>query len=386
MDVISISMLAVTGFFVLFGFCFGVKRGLNRSLLRLITIVLAVIFAYAARNMITERIMDYQIEGQTVEQLVMSYIPQEMSSISPYIFLVLKIIVGLIVFVMAFFVLKIASWFLYVILTIFVRPGKHKMGLFGGIVGVVQGVLISLVVCIPLSGLCLETGKLASIEIDGTKVVDFGENANYLSEYENSSIGQAYQRYGSSIFVSLTSVKNDNGNTVTLSGQVNAIVALSSLTNEVKMISNIDFSEGLTAQNISELKELCANIDNIKDNIGEEEIETINAIITTAAESFDLPIDVSDLDMSEVDISNEALIVESIYDYTQTGEVDNVSEVVASLADSKLVLPALDAADLKVTLDDDKKAEVEAAINSLEGKDEATINSLKKLFGFAITE
>lgn len=182
-------------------------------------------------------------------------------------------------------------------------------------------------------------------------------------------------------FAKLTTIKTDEGKNLTLDEEIEAIVFVSNMSNDLGKISKVDFSEGLNEANISEVKDILTNLDNLKSEMSEGSVDIINKAIKDVAASLgeDLPIDLNDFDLSEVEFVNEGNILEQAYNYQTSGTID-ADSLIKSLANSKLILPMAKTADFKLELNESQQAEIEAAISKLENINSETINDIKNMF------
>ena len=70
-------------------------------------------------------------------------------------------------------------------------------------------------------------------------------------------------KIGNGFFAKLTTIKTDEGKNLTLDEEIEAIVFVSNMSNDLGKISKVDFSEGLNEANISEVKDILTNLDNL---------------------------------------------------------------------------------------------------------------------------
>ena len=68
---LSIAIIAIAGVAVLFGFLLGLKRGFDKSLIRIILVAVALVAAWLLREQITNWIMNITVSsGKTVAQTI----------------------------------------------------------------------------------------------------------------------------------------------------------------------------------------------------------------------------------------------------------------------------------------------------------------------------
>ena len=125
--------------------------------------------------------------------------------------------------------------------------------------------------------------------------------------------------------------------------------------------------------------------------MSEEAKTTVNqmiaAVVADAGE--EIPPEMSEIlenfDISTVNFEKEGEVILDLYEYAEgEGEV-TATELVNTLAESTLILPAIESmveTESAIELpDDETRAEITAAINALENDDAAA--SLRKIFGLS---
>ena len=190
-ELISIVLPALFALTVLISALFGLVRGLNKSVIRMITLVLAAILTFVVAGPITTAILEsITIEGQTIAQMITAAVSQmEMGAIvesipmlGQAILAAPAFVLSILVFPVVFHVLKFITWIVF----LFVQKPLRKlifkdscdkeverqkpMGIrvakrFGGLgVGIVTGVLIFAMVLTPVLGLFSTLPASASVD------------------------------------------------------------------------------------------------------------------------------------------------------------------------------------------------------------------------------
>lgn len=200
MEIITLVIIALSILSIGLGLLLGLFRGFGNSLLRLALIVVSIIFAFIFKDTLTNFILNYKINDTTIEQSIISSIPEEYQNVSEIIIPILKILAGIIAFLIIFIVLQIITYIVFKILKIFINKIGKKNKLFGLVVGGVQGVIVALTLCVPLSGLINNVNKISNIKVyDSEKneevalidVSQFDESLNLgLNTYPSSDIGK----------------------------------------------------------------------------------------------------------------------------------------------------------------------------------------------------
>lgn len=163
---------ALFGFFIVLGVLFGLKRGLVKSVIRFITVLVTcvlVIFlcqpitgAILSADLSSAGLMIGEIPVTTIQDTIVNYISQisvvaQLVQTSPTMLALIKavpaILVNLILFILLFFIAKGILYFVDVIINKFVvNKEKPKRRLWGALVGGFQGLVVFLFVLIPVAG------------------------------------------------------------------------------------------------------------------------------------------------------------------------------------------------------------------------------------------
>ena len=377
MNYINIGFLAISGLCLLLGFILGLKRGIGKSIIRLIVIAAVIAVLFMFKDKIGDFVLNLKIGSQTVQEFIVSKIPEDYKSMEDNIIPIIKLIIIVVAFVLGLLVLQLVSLIVSGILgAIFAREAKGR--LIGGIVGIIQGVVIAVALCVPLAGVCANVGKLSEVEVNDKKLVTLPANFD-CNEAVSTGAGKIYYQNGNFLFAKIAVTKTEDGKTLTLNGQIDALIGAAKMANELMTLKDIDFSGGLNSTNVEEIKEVLSNLDTINGELTEEAQETITELITDLAESFDVPVDLSDLDLSEIDFEQEAGLLDSIVDYQEDGTIDDVNAMVTSLANSSIALAALESTDASITVTAEQQAEVEAALANVD--DPEKVAAIRALFG-----
>ncbi len=435
---LTLIMTVLTLVPIIAGALLGFTRGLKRSILRLIIVVAALIAAICLRGTLIKVIMDTEFSGQTLRESVVASFSDEYASLAKLVIPIIEILVGVIAFLLSFILLKFVSLIIFWIAKIFVRPGAHKGRLFGALVGAVQGLLVAYFICVPLNGLIGSVEKVSEIDISdystaavystpstcsafydedyltsssgasnsGASSSSSNEdlekllNTLDLEGYKKSGICNFYTSVSFGVYDSLTTVKDEDGKNVTLSVQVDAVVAAAKVAKAAQKITNIDFTnDGLNEENVSQISDLFKEIDEIKNEMSEDAIQSLNDMIAVVGESFGEElgdIDLSNLDLAKVNFTAAGEAIEKAYDLQKAYEdktIENIEEhigdVVEKVVESNL---AVAAADMGLNLsnilkDEEDKQSFLDIIDELQ-KEENGLNAenaeaLKKIFGLS---
>ncbi len=218
MGYINIAMIALTAVALLFGILYGMGRGRNRSILRLILIIGCILGAVFLRETVVNIILESNV-GKELMASLSKEVPTDYQNI---VLLLVSIIFNIIVYFLLFFVLRIVSWLiLFPILKIFVRTELDKSKGMGAIIGLIQGVVVAFAVLVPLNGLFIQMDRLSRIEMKMPQTAqeeqvnpeelsfkipkEFG-----LSEYVSSGLCSIYEGIGGWYFNEVTTANVDN--------------------------------------------------------------------------------------------------------------------------------------------------------------------------------
>ena len=232
---ISLAIYIIMGVAIIGGILFGLGRGFGKTVIRLVTVVISLIAAYIIASSLSGWIATF-FEGKTLNDTIFAFsswvgsfvpgfavnIPEEIQNILNYfdpqtaqnlVSLVLCLFISPVIFVAVFYVLKTASMLIYWLLTLMCGMiGKKSLlsVLGGGLVGAIQGVVISLVLLIPIAGFSqlAAEARVAVQESDApeyTKVQVEEVYATYLDSTLNNPILHTLNAFGAdAMFAGLT--------------------------------------------------------------------------------------------------------------------------------------------------------------------------------------
>ncbi len=381
---ISIAIIAIAAVALIAGFFLGLKRGFDKSVLRLILVAASLIVAWLVREQAANAVMSIRVSsGKTIAELITEAFPPEYAGFADIILPMVKMIACAVAFLACFIILQLLTWIVGLIIGTFFR--KINARLLGGVIGVVQGALVALAIIIPLNGAVLSAEKLTSLEINGERPMNVQEYVDFEG-YKSSSVCKIVTKIGSGIYSQLASVKTESGERKNIDDQIDALVAGVKIAEQAEKFSQIDTSNGLDGSNVAQIKGILADIDEIKDQLTPEQKASLNEMLTAAAEALKLPDAVADIDITEVNFTAEGEILDKALAY-QDGEILDpaaAQELVDALAGSKFVLPLAEG-NMSVDVPLVKQTEILNAVNNL-GDDvpEETKTAIKKLFNINI--
>lgn len=371
---LSSSFLMVILVLCAIGFLLGLMRGFRRSILRLILTIVSIVLAFVVKDAAVDAILTYEIEGLTLLETLTAELPAEITPLLPIIITLFQILIGIIAFVLATLILHFASWILFFILKFFIPKGKKKGALLGGIVSVIGSLVLSLSLLAPLNGLFVNVSGIATIagEDAGEVVEEIG-----IQEYLDSGICQTLNSIGSPIFDQLAQTKLDDGTTVTLKELLDSVYSTVNLASAMTEMQNIDFSEGLNANNISQLKELCQEIDNSKDGVSDYVIEVLQEMLDSQLGEYDLGFNL--MEFKDASLAQEVEVLESLYNCT-LGDDINIENVVDSLSNSVILLTLAESAEIAIELPTEYQSAALSAIDDI--SNESVRTAISRILGF----
>lgn len=395
------SVLMSLAVFLFFGLLFGLHRGVKRSILRTVLILLCAVAAYFLTPSVIETLWQLDLEGQTIEEMLLSNFPEEMAGIADQLIPVINALLGLVIYLLIFAVLRFVSWLIvFPICKIFVKkdsnPAVRRLG--GMLAGLVSGAIVCYILVMPIVGLTDTVLKLCDIEIDGQSVSDslteeLGDAVDLDAMREEPIFG-VYRTIGAFYYDLLTTTKTADGKEVKLNTQMDAVVTGASIVGEVMKITDVNIDGELTSENVGEIQEVLRNIEQIKQDASPETIDAITDMITSLASSVipeeerdSFPIDLESFDLASVDFANEADLIGDLLalnDESEEAEISQatVDSMVKHLAKSDIIFPILSSQEESLTLAEEDKVKVESAIDKLTtaDADAETVAKLKTLF------
>ncbi|MBO5888931.1 MAG: CvpA family protein [Clostridia bacterium] len=373
-------------FLIVTGFLFGFIKGMARSIFSLILVVACFVIILITKGNIVNFITHMNVGGQSLHDALTSALSQTegMAGLVDKLVPLIEIILGIVAFIVGFIALYLVSRIIYFIVKFFIRPNK-KRRLLGALFGVVQGLVMAFVICVPINGVLLEVNKLSKVEVNGEQILSL-ESLGF-DEYEESPICNVLSSVGGGVFKSIASTTTDDGRVLTLSGQIDSVVTVVKIAEQVTKLPEVNFEEGLTTESVQGVTDILRSLEEIKSESSEEVLETVDELISSAVDMFgeeiQIDIDLSQLSVKEINFENEAVLVETVYELAENESLDNVEDldaVIEAFANSTLVLPVVELAleDTEINLPEDVKEELITSIDKLE--DEEQIQRLKELF------
>lgn len=277
---------------------------------------------------------------------------------------------------------------------------------WGGLVGLLQGVLVVICVMGPLNGLILNATSmvksLSNIELNGEKLLD--EKATQTLDeigiltYPDSSVAKVYDLAGGWLYRSISTVKNEDGTASNIQSQLDAVDGGLKMVDAVSKLTELEFEDGFDENAKDQIVDIFTSLDEIKKNMSEESVKELDKLIHEALGPMlgevaeELPIDLSKISFANVDFATEGEVVSSFFDLYESiengeeiSEDEMMEEIVTTLSESTLILPVLSQVmedlpeDERPNLDEEEAAKIEEILDGLENKD--NVEDIRKLFG-----
>ena len=407
MGMITLVMLGLTAVGLGFGALFGLMRGRNRAILRLIMVAVCVVVAIVLRGPLTKVVMGININGQTLEQTLLSLFNQgEMTfpeSVQTLVLSLVEIIVGLLAYFIAFFALRSVTWaVVFPICKIFVHEGEKMHRGHGALIGLAQGVIVVFAVMMPLNGLIVQFDKIADIKMQDKPLLEIPANVG-LEEYVNGPMGKTYSAIGGWYFNMLTSADtlkfDDLTDMVVVAG--NLAGSISGINESMDVLQSDTASTQEKADALVDVGNRLIEVGEDVDNLSDEAKAQIDSLLGDLKEmvgggeesSEEMDEFFNDLSLDDINIGGmgHALVgIGSLMEKEEGEEInqEDVNHIVIGLATNMKFVDMMtggeDSPTLVSDLDEEQKTMFENAIaeQELSSEDEA---SLRKLLGLTDT-
>lgn len=227
MGTMMIIMIALTAVALVFGILYGMGRGRNRSILRLLLIIGCIAGAIYLRKPVIEHL----VENNMIKELLASLSSELPKNFQPVFSILLNLILSIAVYFVLFFVLRIVSWLIiFPIFKVFVKTEVDKRIGFGALIGLIQGIVVACAVLVPLNGLITQVDRLSKVEIVMPAQSQGGSGGEEqtgsnepkplfalpedigLEEYTKSGLADIYNKAGGWYFDMITTVETSEGN------------------------------------------------------------------------------------------------------------------------------------------------------------------------------
>ncbi|MBQ0099824.1 MAG: CvpA family protein [Firmicutes bacterium] len=424
MNYFNLGIIALSVLILGLGFLIGFGRGMKRSLLRTIIMIVCFVIAFFCKGFVVNIIKGIEIDGQTISELISSSLGEDLSSLSANINGLVDGLLNIIVYLLLVLVLHLLTLaIVYPICKIFVKkpPKGKKKRLFGGLIGFIMGLIICICSIAPLTGLLGDVADVATSVFELTESMpsssetpdsnvafstvvyaDDGESKDNptsgikdildkigVLEYKDSFIGKTYSFVGG-WYYNIVSTYEVEGKKTNIHTEVGAISGAVKLAGSIVEIMDEDFINKISEGDFEDLSSTMKKLDEVKDSMTDEQIEALQDLLTSTADSLlkeaggeELPIDLSKINLKEISFEAEGKLLEDFMGYqdVESPEDIKIDELISDLSKSTLILPLAADMDLGIELEGEQKEEVLAEIAKV--TDPKAKEQLEKLFGLS---
>lgn len=258
---IGLIVIAVFVAVLLFGFLFGLWRGFNKSLVRLLFVVASIVGAFFLAPVVTRWALTFdlsnfgiKIAGESVSTLgellraLLKDVPyiQDLAGTEAYATImevVPQMIVNVVMFVVLFYLIRLVSMIIYWIIAgiCFSKKkteGKNRHRLLGSVVGVVQNFAVFLVLLVPVIGAVNIVGEIETIVTQensssaSTTRTTLSDDNSYVVLMEGEGEGEGEGESGSSS-------SGSEGEIVKIYNTVNDVIKIYKNTWVAKFLSGV---------------------------------------------------------------------------------------------------------------------------------------------------
>jgi len=383
------------------GILWGFLRGLRKSWVRLVILLIACIITVFITKPIAEALVNnLKISGgKTLGELIQDAISSSgleniLQSGSYFSDLInkLPIMIGSIfVFLIVFFILKYITLIIYAIVMSFIPKTEKKRRGFGALTGLVSGLLIFFMIMVPVSGLIDSAQKVSdwSIEIDGGQkglldgVKLGGENAKTLIDnYQNSGLSGFSKLFGAGTgifnYITTQTIGGENKNLLGLIDDLSKVV---NLIDTLSKLQDFDFANSSIDEMLNYLQSILGNLSDLPPAMLDELAQAVGSQF--GPEMNDVIEGVlNNLDSVQQDLADLHGILDGLEgNDLSTLSSDDADALLTTLSESPLLDILVSS---NVTIPTGDNPHIEDAIQKLEedpNVSSETITNLKTLFG-----
>ena len=360
MGYISLGILVLTGIILLFSTLFGIKRGRNHSILRLILIFGCIAGAIFLRPVLFNVISNIETEQGTLIEMVMSFfnqggqpLPEEAQKMLSAL---IQIVIAFVIYFALFYGLRIISWLIiFPIFKLIIKREENKKRGFGAIIGFIQGIFMVFAVVVPLNGLAVDMNKLASIEMDGKPIIEIPQEIG-LNEYQTTDTYKIFDTIGGWYYDMLATAKTENGEEYSMSSTCSAINAVYSTVNSFEEVESAfsALSDGTKtdqykAQTARSASQTFYKLASTMENLDQPSKEMVDGVLKGVKDFLkgvkildtDSEVLFNDLTIEKINFSSVASGLDGLADYLESPSTitqQGVEKIVNGIVESQLLL------------------------------------------------
>lgn len=398
MGLASIIVVALTAVVLIFSTLVGMFRGRNRSILRLVLVLLCGVGAFLLREVFVNLLLNLEIGGESLGTTITNAVSELPEEVVVLMTSLLGVVLSLVVYLVVFYLLRLITWaIIYPIFKIFIKKGEKKGKGLGALFGFVQGLLIVMLAVAPLSGVVSAGDRISKLKVGEQTLVpenvvqifsDYG-----ITDYGTSPVGSVYETIGGWYFELITTTTKDDGSAISLPGLMDMAEATVEVVGAfVAGAEDVDIIVSETAtkeEKIAALKDFGAQIKTAgqkANELGVDEQEILNSLAElavsvlggdTGGESVAIAGEGANLDAA-----GDAIVGIANYYETETITDEKITEIVNGFASNPIMIDTLGGQVIQEVAEADKPR-FEAAINAT-NLSQTRKDKMKAMFGIAI--
>ena len=221
MGLASIIVIALTALAIIYSTIVGMCRGRNRSILRLVLVILCGVGAFFLRETVANLLLNLEMNGETLGATITNAVAELPEEVIVLMTSLISVVLSLVVYLVVFYLLRLITWMIiYPIFKIFIKKGEKKGKGLGALFGFVQGLLIVMLAIAPLSGVVSAGDRISKLKVGEEALLpdnviqifsDYG-----ITDYGTSPVGSVYETIGGWYFELITTTTKDDGSTISL--------------------------------------------------------------------------------------------------------------------------------------------------------------------------
>jgi len=233
----SLALLGLCGLIMLINILFGLKRGLFRSGLRLLTVIPAAVVAFLLANKLAvplSKIVMPRVENLVTTGGSLASFFNEHPEAREAVVQLCKMLAAPIAFFLLYWVLKFITWIIYKILVgcfSVEGPKKGALRIPGGLLtGILIGLISAMVWIVPVMGYC-DTINMAATTLaekgEGQQTADIkSKQSDYIQPVLETPVASTlYEAFGQKVFDGMA-CSTWNGQKTTLRGEMKSLATL----------------------------------------------------------------------------------------------------------------------------------------------------------------
>ena len=347
---ISIGIFGFIALFAAIGLYFGLKRGFTKTVIRFFTILLSAFGALYSVKAICNIIINLTNKSgaDSVDKVIDSYAPNLLDGLPSavrsiltemnpetatiFVMMIVCLFIAPFTFISIFYLLKSLTFLLYKLLAGLVGAidyGKPLVSrIFGGILGVIQGVVVAGIILMPISGLCgvLEVVKeplVGSEDDSNQQMVDIYHNI--FNDLVDNPVFDTIDNFGGKAAYDQMVNVNINGNKLNMADESKGVLKLFSDAFPI-MNKNFDWKQ----PNEEQKKAMQDLVEDVGDN------ELISSLLSDIMRGVAACVDNEDIKLPFEGKNKE--LMDDVFKIFRTSTKDNIEEDLDMIVDVYLMM------------------------------------------------